>query len=233
MPRLGFAIAPTVLVCVLVACSSEDEKSAARIASEEAAVVLCDRLFACCSPTELGQLPFVDDQLPPTYEGCVDLHKRTALEYIGVTDGEVAAGRVALHLDRTSACVQTVRAETCTQFHARLRRLHLGDAYALCNADVVEPLVADEGACKLYLDCRSGSCVGAKASADGLGKCKALPTDGQPCAVDGCATGLRCDPDEGKCTPLRGQGAECLADDACESGACRDGRCVSPGRCGG
>jgi hypothetical protein len=63
--------------------------------------------------------------------------------------------------------------------------------------------------------------------------CKALPGADERCVVDGCAAGLRCDPSTARCTLLLTAGSECLADDACASSACRGGRCVSPGRCGG
>ena len=120
------------------------------------------------------------------------------------------------------------------------RQLHVGDAFKLCTTDVVEPLVADGAKCRLYLDCKGGACelppgtsAGADAGPEALGTCKALPKDGKPCLVDGCAEGHRCDLDKGICLRLVAVGAACDADDACASGACRGGKCVSPGRCGG
>jgi hypothetical protein len=227
-------VAPFALV---FACGDDDAgKTAAERAMEDNAVVLCDRLFSCCTPAELGALAFVDEKSPPTHEGCIAYHQKTAREYVELTNAEAAAGRVALHLDRSGACVAERRGESCSAFHARLPRLHLGDAYALCNGAVVEPLVADESRCRLYLDCKSGNCEGASAdtaSPEPAGTCKPIPKDGEPCAVDGCAEGLRCDPDTTRCAPLVQKGGSCLADDACASGACRGGRCVSPGRCGG
>jgi hypothetical protein len=214
-----------------VACS-DDEKSASEIAAEDNAALLCNRLFACCAESELAALPFVADDSPPTREGCLALHRRTALEYVAVTESEETEGRIALHVDRSASCVADLGRESCADFHVRLRRLHVGDAYALCNPAIVEPLVEDGRPCRLYLGCRSGYCQGA--SNEDEGTCAPLPIDGEPCrVVDGCAGDLHCDADALRCKPLVPTGDPCVVDEECSSGACRDRRCASPGRCGG
>jgi hypothetical protein len=238
--RLGSALAAAALVAAGACNGDEKEKTASELAAEENARVLCERLFSCCTPAELAALPFVVERPPPTLDGCVEYHTRVGLEYVAVTEAEAAAGRVALHTDRSPACVTELREATCSAFHARLRGLHVGDAFALCNPVVVEPLVEDDAACRFYLDCRGGHCAlpagagtGADAGPEATGTCKALPPAGAACADDACAEGLRCDPDTGKCVKLGEEGDACDADDACASAACRGGKCASPGRCGG
>lgn len=234
-------VVATVVVSAVTtsaACSDDKEKTASELAVEANAQVLCERLFSCCTPPELDALPFVDDQEPPTQEGCVAYHTKTALGFLGLTEGAAAAGRLALHVDRSNACVETIRSESCAAFHARLPRLHLADAYALCNSTVVDPLVDDEGPCTLYLDCKGGFCQTPEGGAadgkpDAKGTCKPLPKEGLRCVVDGCAPGLRCDPDANLCVTFIEAGGACVDDNACASGACRGGKCVSPGRCGG
>lgn len=220
------------------ACSSDKEKSASELAVEANAQVLCERLFSCCTPVELDALPFVDETDPPTEEGCVAYHTKTGLSYLAVTEGAANAGRAGLHVDASEACVETIRAETCSEFHSRLPRLHLGDAYSLCNTAIVEPGVDDGGACTLYIDCKGGFCATASGdAADGSenaeGTCKALPTAGQRCLAGACAEGFHCDADTAVCQPYIELGKACLDDNACATGACRGGKCVSPGLCGG
>jgi hypothetical protein len=235
---LIFAGLTALITIASAACSGEDEKTASELAVEANAQVLCERLFSCCTPPELDALPFVDERKPPTQEGCVAYHTKTALGFLSLTEGTAATGRVALHVDRSSSCVEKVRSESCGAFHSRLPRLHLADAYALCNTDIVEPLVDDERPCTLYLDCKGGFCRTPEGSAaDGgtetNGTCKSLPKASVRCVVDGCAEGLRCDRDTTLCKPFIEVGGDCLDDNACASGACRGRRCVSPGRCGG
>ncbi len=230
------AFALVALASTHAGCS-DDEKSASEKAAEANAELLCDRLFSCCAEAELMALPFVSEDSPPSRAGCVELHRKTALEYLGITEAEGAAGRLAIHLDENEACASEIEGESCSAFHARLRRLHVGDAYALCNPAVVEPLVPNGEPCRIFLACKSGYCElppGVDAGAQPSGVCKSLPASGERCRPeDGCRDGGRCDPDTLVCEPLGSTGAPCVVDDACASGACRDGQCVSPGRCGG
>lgn len=226
-------------LAAVVACSSSDNPNAANEAAIDAnARALCTQLFQCCSQSELAALSFVDSTTPPTLDGCIALHSQNGRAYEGVTNAEAAAHRVAIHLEKSDACVTQVKALSCSDFHARLVRIHLGDIFSLCQSDVVEPLVANDQACRFYFDCQGGSCVGgdaeeADAGADAKGKCAALPPAGQPCASDGCAPGSHCDLDTNTCEALVAKGGACVSDDACTSGACEDGKCISPGRCGG
>ncbi len=238
MRLLRFVSAVALSTSLVVAACGDDEKSPAEIAAEANADVLCERLFSCCTPNELDALPFVDEKKPPTREGCVAYHAKTATSFLALTDRAAAAGRVAVHLDRSAACVEKLRAETCSEFHRRLPKLHLGDAYGLCNPDVVEPRVEDGQSCTLYLDCKGGFCEtpGGGAGDGGAetdGTCKSLPKAGERCVIDGCAPGFRCDPETTLCEAYREAGEDCVDDNACASGACRGGKCVSPGRCGG
>lgn len=216
----------SVIVAVLVACSDDPDPNAAKDAAIDAnAKVLCERIFACCSQSELADLSFVDVKSPPTQDGCVALHQKNGRDYKPPTDKAAAEGKVSVKLEKSDACVAEIRALSCSEFHARIIRLHLGDAYGLCNPAVVEPLVADGQPCASYLECKSGSCE--------RGTCKPFPAAGQPCASDGCAVGMRCNPDTLVCETLIAKGEACTADDACASGACRSGKCATPGRCGG
>jgi hypothetical protein len=230
------ALFPTLFAGAIVLACSDDEKTPSQLAVEQNAEVLCDRIFSCCTPSDLVDLAYVDEKSPPTRDGCVAFHVKTAAEYAALTDGEAKAGRVATHFDRSGTCIQEQRAESCSELYARLARIHLGDAFALCNAAVVEPLVEDGSPCKLYLDCKSGYCdLGGQIPTDDqvLGTCKPRPTVGGPCGEGGCAEGLRCDPITSSCVPLAPRGGECVSDDACAGGACRGGVCASPGKCGG
>src|SRR5690606_35844399 len=127
------------LAAVSPACGDDDEPTASELAASANAQVLCERLFGCCTPPEPDPLPFVDEKKPPTQEGCVAYHTKTALGFLALTEAAASAGRVTLHVDRSAACVDAIKNESCSEFHARLPRLHLADAYALCTPDVVEP----------------------------------------------------------------------------------------------
>lgn len=223
----SFLSTSTVVLAVLVACGDDDgNPDAAKDAAIDAnAKVLCNRIFSCCSQSELADLSFVDVKSPPTLDGCIALHAKNGRDYKPPTDEAAAAGKVLVHLEKSEACVAEIEKLSCSDFHARLVRLHLGDAYGLCNPAVVESLVADGKECKTYLDCKSQSCE--------RGVCKPFPAAGQPCAPDGCAAGMRCNPDTLVCEVLVAKGEACTSDDACASGACRSGKCATPGRCGG
>jgi hypothetical protein len=213
-----------VLCGVVAACSGDDEDERLRETVEEHSRVLCERLFACCAEGELAEIPFVDEKRPPTYEGCVAYHRKVGESSLGPTKASAERGNVALHLERSRACAEETRAIACSDLRARLVRVHLGDAFALCNAELVEPRVENDGACESYLDCTSGYCV--------MGTCKPIPKVREPCPSGECAIDLRCAPETATCVGLVAKGGGCSADDECESGACRDARCISPGLCG-
>jgi hypothetical protein len=234
----GAAIALAVAV-LLDACKGDDKAAEIERAVGDHAEILCERLFSCCSEAELAELAFVDEKTPPTHDGCVDFHKKTAAGYAAITNDEEGAGRVAIHIDQSGGCADSTRSLSCADFHARILRIHLGDAFALCNSAIVEALVDNGGKCKLYLDCTSGYCElppgrpGVDAGADVFGTCKPAPKTGEHCPSGECAAGLRCDPVKTTCAPLVAKDGACQADDECASGACRGGKCASPGKCGG
>lgn len=216
-----------VVFGVVVACGEDEDPNAATLSAiDDNANALCEKIFSCCSEAELADLSFVDTKSPPSLAGCIALHAQNGRDYKAVTDAELAAGRIAVHLDRSAACVAEVRGLSCSDFHARLVRVHLGDAFGMCNPAVVEPLVADGAACSQYFSCRGGICDAET--------CKSFPTAGAACVPDqGCAEGMRCDPDSKTCKALVPKNGECTYDDECASGACGNGKCVAPGRCGG
>jgi len=219
----GFVLS---LVVLIAACGDDDDPNAASLSAiDDNAKALCEKLFGCCSQSELADLSFVDTKSPPSLQGCIALHAQNGRDYKKVTDDEAAAGHVALHVDRSAACVTEVRGLSCSDFHTRLVRLHLGDAFGMCNAAVVEPLVADGQPCSQYFACKGGVCDT---------NCKSFPAMGDTCVPDqGCAEGQRCDPDAKTCEALVPKNGDCTYDEECASGACGDGKCVTPGRCGG
>ena len=233
-------LAGSTAVGVMAFACKDDTDAKIQAAISDHAAILCAQLFTCCTPTELQQLPFVDDHNPPTQDGCVAFHTQNGQSYVASTNAEEAAGRVAIHVDESSGCADRTRGLSCADFHAALVQLHVADAFSLCTSAIVEPLVDDGGPCKLYLDCKSGYCetpsggaTSADAGADALGTCKPLPAIGQKCPGGACASGARCDPSTAACVRLVGSGGACQIDAECASGACNGGTCVSPGRCGG
>jgi hypothetical protein len=224
-------------LAALVACKTDKDKLVQQAVSDHS-TILCDHLFACCTSAELADLPFVDDKTPPTHDGCVAFHTQNGQQYVGDTNAEEGAGRIAIHVEASGACADQTRALDCKDFHDRLVKVHVADAFALCNSAIVEPLVADGGQCRLYLDCTSGYCEMPKGTApdagpDVLGTCKPMPKENEPCPGLQCADGLRCSSSQNKCVKLIAAGGNCLEDDECVNGACRGGKCVSPGQCGG
>lgn len=223
----------------VVGACSDDDADAFDAAIGTHAQILCDKLFSCCTDAELADLAFVDDKSPPTRDGCIALHRRTGGEWLPLTRSEEAAGRVAIDLSESEGCAEETRALDCASFHARLVRIHLADVFSLCNAAIVKPNLGSGSACRIYFDCQSGFCdlppgsAGKDAGSEPIGTCKPLPGPDQACPSEECAEDLRCNPETARCTPLVGRGGGCAADDECASGACRDGKCVSPGRCGG
>jgi hypothetical protein len=223
---------------VIGACS-DDDNNEIELAIAEHARILCDKLFSCCTDAELADLAFVDEKSPPTRDGCIELHKKTGASWIPLTRSEESAGRLAIDLGESEACAEETRGLDCATFHARLVRIHLADAFSLCNSAVVKASAANGSACRIYFGCQSGFCdlppgsEGKDAGSEAIGTCKPPPGPDQACPSEECAEGLRCHPETAKCTPLLGPGGTCVADDECGSGACKGGKCVSPGRCGG
>jgi len=204
-----------------VACSGDDEDAALRSAVEDHSTILCERLFSCCTEAELGEIPFVDEKSPPTQDGCVAYHRKVGESYLPATKAATAR----IDLGRSEACATETRSLPCADLRRRLLAIHLGDAFLLCQSAIVTAESADGAPCESYLDCASGYCAART--------CRPLPGTGDPCPTDECASGLRCAPTTRTCEPLVAKGGTCASDDACVSGACRDGRCVSPGLCGG
>jgi hypothetical protein len=99
-----------------------------------------------------------------------------------------------------------------------------------------EPYVGAGAACHLGLP---GQCPVAEycdaASVMEQGSCRALPGDGASCVLgDVCAPGSVCvaEADEPVCRPIRANGGDCSANQACRSANCLEGKCEPPPTCG-
>jgi hypothetical protein len=98
-----------------------------------------------------------------------------------------------------------------------------------------EPYVDAGAACHLGLpgQCPVDQYCDAQ-SVDEQGTCQPLPVDDQACVLgDVCAPGFACVVESGSpvCRPIRDNGGDCGADQACRSGHCVDGRCEPPPTC--
>jgi hypothetical protein len=87
-------------------------------------------------------------------------------------------------------------------------------------------------ACRESFECAGAlKCVGPEQAPDGPGFCQEEPGLGAPCArseypFSGCAKGLVCFEESGRCVPYVPEGERCGPEALCATGPCVNGRCA-------
>lgn len=180
--------------------------------AQELAESSCAKMFECCTEAEI-MMQFEGIDPPPSTEaecattlaGFLTIGTATWME-------SVSAGRLAYHDDLAGDCLAVVDALTCDAYAGGLTEEPAG---AMACDQMLEPLVADGGACSQNLECINGYCEGATSDSDGV--CTVLPELGEECDFD-CAEGLYCEfGSPSTCVAEKADGAECTRDDECEN----------------
>jgi hypothetical protein len=169
---------------------------------DEVAEVACYNMFQCCSESEIESFLRVSD--PRTEEECrSDVHTMCERQLTAL-DFSVKNNRVRFDAKLMNACLDALvpPSGTCTTIESMKP---WADA---CMQNAWVGIVGDGGQCDFPYEC-------AKDSFCNPGRvCTALPGDGMPCGVQGCASGLFCG--TGVCHPLLGEGGACTTTSQCE-----------------
>jgi hypothetical protein len=146
-----------VAVLLVLSCGSADPGgSGAPIPVENVAAVwrkaLCDKIYQCCTPADRASNP----GLGTNAQDCPPALEREASTFLGDLPTSVAAGRVAYHPEKMTACLADLQARSCD-----LVKMPPGDkdVTSMCEG-VFEPKVPVGGACLEYWDCIGGWCAG-------------------------------------------------------------------------
>src|SRR3954453_6948949 len=138
----------------VMSCGSGDSAQPVPLAQMpgELKKALCDKVFSCCSASELMANP----KLGGTSESCQMALDREATFFLGDVQTSVDGGRLAYHADKMAACLETIRARSCDELKMPAGDMDVTD---LCEG-VFVPKVATGGACSEYWDCIGGWCEG-------------------------------------------------------------------------
>lgn len=152
----------------------------------QTAKYFCGLAYSCCDMTELTQA-FDDFGIMPKDEAecaaqLAPLYDKNVLADIKAS---VMAGRQSYDGKKAAACYEVIK-DDCTAIQ--------GDPFEQdpnCQT-VFVGLVADGGACSMGDDCAGATSHCAGATDTMMGKCEALPKEGQPCPDFTCEDGLAC-----------------------------------------
>lgn len=171
----------------------------------EAAEVACHNMYQCCSEGEIEQFLHVSD--PRTEAECRDDISRECARSIASLDFAIDQKRVRFDAKIMNDCLNALVApsDTCATIASALPWT------AACMNSAWIGLVENGGTCLATAECASkDSFCGANQT------CIARPTEGQPCGVSGCATGLFCS--VGTCRAQLGEGGACASSIQCSDG---------------
>jgi hypothetical protein len=177
-----------------------------QLAAEYARVV-CNRNFACCTPSDTKgkTLASCQQNVANLFKPAVD----------AVSDG-VSRGRTVYFPDRARECLLTLEATNCQDWPLD----PVTELPAIC-ANSIEPQISNGGACRSLADCISGLCIGASSSADGT--CMRKVSSGETCEIvlgqNTCEPELYCDSTK-KCSATKIDGTSCAGNLECKSLTC-------------
>ncbi|MBN2575078.1 MAG: hypothetical protein JXP73_10995 [Deltaproteobacteria bacterium] len=176
--------------------------------AEEYACAVCNRNFACCTPSDTkGKTKASCQQsIANLFKSAVD----------AVTDG-VNRGRTIYYPERAQECLRTIEATKCEDWPLD----PVTELPAIC-ASSIEPQIGNGGPCRTVADCVSGLCIGATSSADGT--CMRKVASGQTCeppplGQNTCEPEFYCDSAK-TCSATKNDGTSCGGNLECKSLTC-------------
>ncbi|TMQ12629.1 MAG: hypothetical protein E6J90_30665 [Deltaproteobacteria bacterium] len=209
---------------------------------DEVATVACFNMYKCCSEGEIERFLGVSD--PRTIDQChSDVHAICERQ-LATIDFSVKNKRVRFDSKLMNDCLDAFLApeDSCVDI------AQAKPWTAACMQSAWVGVVANAGACDFGYECIKDSFCSASRM------CAALPTDGMPCGIQGCASGFycgtgTCHPLVGangpctstvqcakdlfcdtvgthNCTPLHGIGETCTGNPTCTSNTCLPGTCA-------
>lgn len=170
----------------------------------DVAQVACFDMYQCCSEGEIEKALGVSD--PRTEAQCVDDVGAICERQLAAFDFSLKNKHVRFDAKLMNACLQAFVApdDTCVAVTA------MKPWTEACMMSAWVGIVGDGETCDFGYECSTDSFC----SSNRL--CTPLPTDGKPCSIQGCASGLFCD--VGTCHPLLAQGATCTSTLQCQKG---------------
>lgn len=189
----------------------------------EEAAARCERLYGCCTSTELTGAGF-DSQAE-----CVTTIGDGLSLLSQIFAQRIAAGTLEYRPELAGACLARLEALTCDEVSMQrffLASTSLGSVYCI---EAVQGLVAAGQACDDDLACTSRYCIAEGLA--GAGTCGQRPGLGEPCH-GGCVGDLTCAGSTattaGSCTMKSGVGGTCVTSPDCQVGLV----CLQPaGQC--
>jgi hypothetical protein len=169
---------------------------------DDVAQVACFDMYQCCSEGEIERALGVSD--PRTEAECLDDVHAICRRQLATFDFSIKNKHVRFDPKAMNACLEAfvAPADACVTISA------VKPWTAACMAAAWVGIVDNGGACDFAYECATNSFCNQSRI------CTALPSDGMPCAVQGCASGLFCD--LGTCHPLLAQGAACTSTTQCQ-----------------
>jgi hypothetical protein len=169
---------------------------------DDVAQVACFNMYQCCSEGEIERFLGVSD--PRSESECRDdVHTRCERQRATYAFS-LANKHLRFDADLMNACLAALEAPdgTCASVGS------MTPWTAACMQSAWVGTVETGGACDFGYECAQGNVCSASRV------CTALPGDGMPCAIQGCATGLYCG--AGTCHPLVARGGTCTATTQCD-----------------
>jgi hypothetical protein len=156
--------------------------------------VLCNKLFSCCTSSELMKQFQIWGSMPADIDSCVDLFAPSFESNIGLDSSLSADGRLKYQPEYAAECANTLAHQTCLEWSPEVGTLGYSSPVPACVA-VLQGALAVGDDCSGGGDelCESGYCD----LIDGRPTCDAAAHQGEACQRDSgvnlCRAGLVCD----------------------------------------
>lgn len=163
----------------------------------EVAEVACFNMYQCCSEGEIERFLLVTD--PRTEEQCRDDVRTRCERHLAVLDYSIKNNHVRFDSNIMDTCLKALVAPsgTCATVSS------MKPWTEACMDSAWVGIVANGGECDFPYECVKDSFCSPNRV------CTALPTDGMPCSLQGCASGLFCD--FGTCRPFVAANGTCTS----------------------
>src|SRR5213078_1615814 len=180
--RVPMRTAITWAAVVVTACGGgrPDISTTQDNVCDEVATVACFNMYKCCSEGEIERFLGVSD--PRTIDQChSDVHAICERQ-LATIDFSVKNKRVRFDSKLMNDCLDAFLApeDSCVDI------AQAKPWTAACMQSAWVGVVANAGACDFGYECIKDSFCSASRM------CAALPTDGMPCGIQGCASGFYC-----------------------------------------
>ena len=207
---------------VLAACGGDPAPLSLDDYRSRNAAVVCERVWSCCD-AETRMRFLAGSGMSPTASEAECVERFTSLQQPTFDAVELSLSEDTVVYDGALAarCIERFEQYSCDELASVLGAV---DASPAECTTIFRGVTGAGEPCSTSVQCESRFCEVS------VGTCRALASEGEPCAGAICETGLFCDPagEPPVCVRSRAEGEACSSPLECSSFTCEGGVCARP-----